>query len=92
MTRSEARRPEVVLVVRDKAGALERVFGTMRRRRMALQTISMARFGEDLVIVLRSEASSVPDRWLAELEGLWDVRDVRVTSFSTIHSNEGEIR
>jgi hypothetical protein len=71
--------PEVVLVVRDTADSLERVFGTVRRRAMDLRVLSLGRFGSDLVVVLRSEKSDpVPARWLAELEGLVDVHHVRV--------------
>lgn len=76
--------PEVVLVVRDRADSLERVFGTVRRRSMDLKVLSLGRFGDDLVLVLRSEGSDpVPDRWLAELESLVDVHHVRVATTPT---------
>lgn len=78
---SEPSGPEVVLVVHDRPDALERLFGTVRRRGMDLQIISLGRFGDDLVLVLRREArGALPGRWLAELEDLVDVLEIRVAS------------
>lgn len=75
--------PEVVLVVTDRLDALERALGTVRRRGMALKVLSLNRRGDELELVLRGATGMpVPDRWIAELGTLVDVRHIRVVAES----------
>jgi acetolactate synthase small subunit len=72
---------EVVVRLRDRPAAIERFFGTIRRRGMALEPLTMAPLGPDgLLIVLRltGDGGEVP-RWMAELEELVDVAEVRLS-------------
>ena len=72
--------PEVELVITDRIDALERALGTVRRRQMTLKVFSLARRGDDeLVLTLKGKQGVVlPDRWIAELGALVDVRQVKV--------------
>lgn len=72
--------PEVEIVLVDRLDALERALGTVRRRQMTLKIFSLARKGSDeLVLTLRgTEGVVLPDRWIAELGALVDVRQVKV--------------
>jgi acetolactate synthase regulatory subunit len=73
--------PEVVIVLSDRLDALERAFGTVRRRGMSLKVFSLSRRDDELVITLRGDVgATVPDRWLAELDALVDVRQVKVSA------------
>ena len=70
---------EVTLVVNDRLDALERLLGTVRRRGMSLKIQSLARKDDHLVLVFRAESNAaVPERWIAELGALVDVRKVQV--------------
>jgi hypothetical protein len=70
---------EIELVISDRLDALERALGTVRRRGMTFKVHSLARRGGELVLVFRADAGAVlPDRWLAELAALVDVRQVKV--------------
>ena len=72
--------PHVVIVLSDRLDALERAIGTVRRRRMSLEVFSLSRQGDELVLTLRGDGgATIPDRWLAELGALVDVRQVNVT-------------
>ena len=76
--------PEITLVIDDQLGALERALGTVRRRGMKLTVSSLARQNDRLVLVFRADRdASVPDRWIAELEALVDVKQVDVTGLPT---------
>ena len=71
--------PEVTLLVNDRLDALERLLGTVRRRGMSFKIHSLVRKDDHLVVVFRAEPSAViPDRWIAELGALVDVRKVQV--------------
>ena len=71
--------PEVVVVLSDRLDALERAIGTVRRRGMSLKVFSLSRQDDELVLTLRGDVgATVPDRWLAELSALVDVRQVKV--------------
>ena len=71
--------PEVVVVLSDRLDALERTIGTVRRRGMSLKVFSLSRQDDELVLTLRGDVgATVPDRWLAELSALVDVRQVKV--------------
>jgi hypothetical protein len=71
--------PEVTLLLNDRLDALERLLGTVRRRGMKLRIHSLIRKEDHLVMVFRAEPNAVvPDRWLAELGALVDVRKVQV--------------
>ena len=71
--------PEVVIVLSDRLDALERALGTVRRRGMSLKVYSLSRQDDELVLTLRGDVgATVPDRWLAELGALVDVRQVKV--------------
>ena len=71
--------PEVVVVLSDRLDALERTIGTVRRRGMSLEVFSLSRQDDELVLTLRGDVgATVPDRWLAELSALVDVRQVKV--------------
>jgi len=71
---------QIELVITDRLDALERALGTVRRRGMTFQVHSLVRRGGDLVLVFRAEAgAALPDRWLAELAALVDVRQVNVS-------------
>ena len=71
--------PEVVVILSDRLDALERALGTVRRRGMALKVFSLSRQENELVLTLRADdGAAVPDRWLAELGALVDVRQVKV--------------
>lgn len=72
--------PQVELVLVDRLDALERALGTVRRRQMTLRIHSLARRGADeLVLTFRgTEGVALPDRWIAELGALVDVRQVKV--------------
>ena len=73
--------PQVELVITDRIDALERALGTVRRRGMTLKVYSVSRRGDDLVLTLRGDAGVVvPDRWIAELGALVDVRQVKVAT------------
>lgn len=70
---------EVVIVLSDRLDALERALGTVRRRGMSLKVFSLSRRGDELVLTLRGDdGTAVPDRWIAELGALIDVRQVKV--------------
>ena len=70
---------EVVIVLSDRLDALERALGTVRRRGMSLRVFSLSRLDDELVLTLRGDVgATVPDRWLAELGALVDVRQVKV--------------
>jgi acetolactate synthase regulatory subunit len=70
---------EVTLQVADRLDALERLLGTVRRRGMKLSIHSLTRKEDHLVLVFRAEPNAViPDRWIAELGQLVDVRTVQV--------------
>ena len=72
---------EVEIVLCDRLDALERALGTVRRRGMSLKVFSLSRQGDDLVLTLRGDSgAAVPDRWLAELGALIDVRQVKVAA------------
>lgn len=72
--------PQIELVISDRLDALERALGTVRRRQMSFKVHSLVRRGGELVLVFRAEAGApVPDRWLAELAALVDVRTVNVS-------------
>jgi acetolactate synthase regulatory subunit len=72
--------PEVVLVLSDRLDALERLLGTVRRRGMTLGVFSLTRRNDELVLTLRADSgAALPDRWIAELGALVDVRQVKVT-------------
>lgn len=69
----------VELVITDRIDALERALGTVRRRGMTLKVFALARRGGELVLELRGAAGApLPDRWLAELGELVDVKHVKV--------------
>jgi hypothetical protein len=69
----------VTLLVNDRLDALERLLGTVRRRQMTFRIHSLTRKDDHLVLVFRAEPSAViPDRWIAELGSLVDVRKVQV--------------
>ena len=69
----------VVIVLIDRLDALERAIGTVRRRGMALEVFSLSRQDDELVLTLRGDGgATIPDRWLAELGALVDVRQVKV--------------
>ena len=72
--------PQVEIVLVDRLDALERALGTVRRRQMTLKIHSLARRGSDeLVLTFRgTEGVVLPDRWIAELGALVDVRQVKV--------------
>ena len=71
--------PEVVLVLSDRLDALERLLGTVRRRGMTLGVFSLSRRNDELVLTLRADSgAALPDRWIAELGALVDVREVKV--------------
>jgi acetolactate synthase regulatory subunit len=71
--------PEVTLEVNDRLDALERLLGTVRRRQMTLRIHSLARKDDHLVLVFRADSNAViPERWIAELGTLVDVRRVQV--------------
>jgi acetolactate synthase regulatory subunit len=71
--------PEVTLLVNDRLDALERLLGTVRRRGMSFRIHSLARKDDHLVLVFRAAPNAViPDRWIAELGSLVDVRKVLV--------------
>ena len=72
--------PQVEIVLVDRLDALERALGTVRRRQMTLQIHSLARRAPDeLVVTFRGTGSvALPDRWIAELGALVDVRQVKV--------------
>jgi hypothetical protein len=71
--------PEVTLLVNDRLDALERLLGTVRRRQMTLRIHSLTRKEDHLVLVFRAEPNAViPERWIAELGTLVDVRTVQV--------------
>jgi len=71
--------PELTLVVADRLDALERTLGTVRRRGMTLKIHSLARSDDHLVLVFRAASEvAIPDRWIAELGALVDVKQVRV--------------
>lgn len=71
--------PEVLIVLSDRLDALERAIGTVRRRGMSLKVFSLSRRDDELVLTLRGDVgTTVPDRWLAELDALVDVRQVKV--------------
>jgi len=71
--------PEVVIVLSDRLDALERAIGTVRRRGMSLKAFSLSHRDDELVLTLRGDVgATVPDRWLAELDALVDVRQVKV--------------
>jgi len=73
--------PEVVIVLSDRLDALERALGTVRRRGMSLKVFSLSRRDDELVLTLRGDSgSTIPDRWLAELGALVDVRQVNVAA------------
>ena len=75
--------PEVTLLVNDRLDALERLLGTVRRRGMSFQIHSLVRKDDHLVLVFRAEPNAViPDRWIAELGALVDVRKVQVAGTS----------
>ena len=70
---------QVELVISDRLDALERAIGTVRRRQMTLHVQSLVRRDGQLVLVFRAEpGAALPDRWLAELAALVDVREVNV--------------
>jgi acetolactate synthase regulatory subunit len=70
---------EVTLMVNDRLDALERLLGTVRRRGMTLRIHSLARKDDHLVLVFRADSNApVPERWIAELGALVDVRNVQV--------------
>ena len=70
---------EVVLVLNDRLDALERALGTVRRRQMTLKVFSLSRREDAVVLVFRGDPGTpLPDRWLAELGTLVDVRQMRV--------------
>jgi hypothetical protein len=74
-----AKGAQVELVISDRLDALERALGTVRRRQMKLQVHSLARRDGELVLVFHAEPGApLPDRWLAELAALVDVRQVNV--------------
>ena len=76
--------PELTIVIDDRLDALERALGTVRRRGMKFKVFSLARRDDRLVLVLRAEPDvPVPDRWIAELEALVDVKQVNVTGLTT---------
>ena len=71
--------PQIELVISDRLDALERALGTVRRRKMTLKVYSVSRRGDDLVLTLAGDPGAVvPDRWIAELGALVDVRTVKV--------------
>lgn len=71
--------PEVTLLINDRLDALERALGTVRRRQMSLRISSLTRRGDHLVLVFSADAgSAIPERWVAELGELVDVRRVDV--------------
>ncbi len=71
--------PEVVLVLSARLDALERALGTVRRRGMTLGVFSLSRRDDELVLTLRADSgAALPDRWIAELGALVDVREVKV--------------
>jgi hypothetical protein len=71
--------PEVEIVIADRIDALERALGTVRRRMMTLKVFSLSRRGGEFVLTLRGDEGVVlPDRWIAELGALVDVRQVKV--------------
>jgi hypothetical protein len=72
--------PQVELVLCDRLDALERALGTVRRRQMTLTIQSLARRGDaELVLTVRADPGKpLPERWLAELAALVDVRQVNV--------------
>jgi acetolactate synthase regulatory subunit len=73
--------PEVVVVLSDRLDALERAIGTVRRRGMSLEVFSVSRQDDELVLTLRGDVgTTVPDRWLAELDTLVDVRQVKMAA------------
>ena len=73
--------PEVVVVLSDRLDALERAIGTVRRRGMSLEVFSVSRQDDELVLTLRGDVgTTVPDRWLAELGTLVDVRQVKMAA------------
>ena len=75
--------PEVVLTINDRLDALERALGTVRRRGMSLKVFSLVRRDEQLVLVLRADAGApVPERWIAELGQLVDVRQIKVSGIA----------
>ena len=71
--------PEVTLLVNDRLDALERLLGTVRRRGMSFKIHSLVRKDDHLVLVFRAAPNAViPERWIAELGSLVDVRQVQV--------------
>ena len=71
--------PEVTLFINDRLDAIERALGTVRRRQMTLRIASLTRRADDLVLVFRADQGArIPQRWIAELSALVDVRQVRV--------------
>ncbi len=71
--------PEVTLLINDRLDALERAVGTVRRRQMSLRISSLTRRDDHLVLVFCADVGSViPERWVAELGALVDVRSVDV--------------
>lgn len=87
-SRAEASRrasiPEITLVIDDRLDALERTLGTVRRRGMKLEVSSLVRRQDHLVLVFRAAPDAmVPNRWIAELEALVDVKKVDVTGLPT---------
>ena len=72
---------EIVVHLLDRPASLERFFGTIRRRRMALDPLSMSPCGPDRLVILlnlRGDGIELP-RWVAELEELEDVVEVRLS-------------
>ncbi len=91
----------VIIRVRAVGAALERLFGTLRRRRIPLDIVSVGRQGTDFVATLVGEEAPGPPvlrRWVAELEAIEDVVDVWVAlppdrigpEPDRDHSNPGE--
>lgn len=75
--------PEITLVIDDRLDALERTLGTVRRRGMKLEVSSLVRRQDLLVLVFRAAPdATVPNRWIAELEALVDVKSVNVTGLA----------
>jgi hypothetical protein len=74
--------PKVELILCDRLDALERALGTVRRRQMTFTIQSLARHGDaELVLTFRADPGKpVPERWLAELAALVDVRQVNVAT------------
>jgi hypothetical protein len=74
-----AKGARIELVISDRLDALERALGTVRRRQMTLQVHSLTRRDGELVLVFHAApGAALPDRWLAELAALVDVRQVNV--------------